>query len=123
MKKIILNSVIALFLIVLGSSCSKEQREEIDCALELLNLDIHHQENDANPLLLTFDVEYTGNKVLLDEIIWDYGDGVVETLSGVDASHTYTEPGDYKVTATVTIQDRDELCILELEENVTAVEL
>ena len=53
--------------------------------------------SNANPLAVTFrnasSGEYTG-------ILWDFGDGV--TSSDPNPTHTYTAPGDYLVTLTLT---------------------
>jgi hypothetical protein len=53
--------------------------------------------SNANPLAVTFrnasSGEYTG-------ILWDFGDGV--TSADPNPTHTYTAPGDYLVTLTLT---------------------
>jgi len=63
-------------------------------------------ENQNGPPPLTVDFDASGSSDEDGKIVsydWEFGDG--ETGSGEEVSHTYTEPGTY--TATVTVTDND----------------
>ncbi|WP_247730462.1 PQQ-binding-like beta-propeller repeat protein [Halovivax limisalsi] len=56
-----------------------------------------------------------------DSVVWNFGDG--HTAGGTDVTHTYEEPGEYTVTATVdgeTIET--DLAIADTELAITSVE-
>ncbi|GAA3638812.1 glycerophosphodiester phosphodiesterase family protein [Flavivirga jejuensis] len=63
--------------------------------------------NDSEQDLLVGDIVRFNNTVTVNNAIvnysWDFGDG--QTSSQKNPSHTYTEPGDYIVTLTVSIDD------------------
>ncbi|MBN3581497.1 PKD domain-containing protein [Algoriphagus aestuarii] len=122
MKKLFLGALVAVSLLGFSTSCSEEDKDNIECAIESGKVDLFHDVDSSNPKTINLELRYSGNHTVLD-ILWNYGDGITETVSGKETSHTYAEAGNYKVTATFIIQeDSNNFCEFELDENVTAAD-
>lgn len=122
MKKLFLSTILSFFILGFSTSCSEEDKDNFECAVESGKVDLYHDVDSSDPKTINLELRYVGSHTVLD-IVWDYGDGTTETVSGKETSHTYADAGNYKVTANFIIQeDSDNFCDIELEENVTAAD-
>lgn len=104
------------FVPLLFLGCSKDDgKDVVDCIGQSLFADVHHTNEGGTNVNLN--VSYKGSHTLKNTITWDYGDGKVETVNGTTTSHTYAQPGSYKVKASVSLVSPD--CTFEVKEDVT----
>lgn len=113
MKKLFaLCSVILLLLI----SCSKDDgKDVVDCFGEGLLMNVTHTVENEN--VVNFQITYNGSHILKNTVIWDFGGGNVETITGTTATHAYLQSGSYEVKANVSLVSPD--CTFALKEDVT----
>ncbi len=110
--------LLALSIMLAGSSCLRDLRDSIDCAAEFISVSLHHVTDMEDPKEVSFDLTYSGSYRVDDQITWDFGDGQSQTRTGLTATHTYASSGNYTVTATVTLRNDDASCTSELTELV-----
>ena len=111
MKKL---SAIVFLMSVFG--CGNDVSENIvDCVGQSLLVNVHHSVQDGKTV--HFNVSYSGEHSLKNAIIWDYGDGIKETVNGVTTSHTYSQAGTYTANATVSLVNPS--CTFQVKEVVT----
>ena len=102
MKKIFM---LVAGIMILSISCSKSEKEAIDCAIELSFATIGHNANVDNPKEVTFTLQYVGS--FTATITWEFGDGTSKTVVGTSATHVYSDAGNYEVKANVTLSHDD----------------
>lgn len=107
-----------LFALLTVFSCSDKAAESVvDCFGESILIDVHHQASSQKATQIDFNVSYTGDHKMDTAIKWDFGDGTVQTLNGLTASHTYTKAGTYTAIAKVGLNNGG--CSFDIKETVT----
>ena len=118
MKNLRIVLVLALLgIMALSYSCKKDAEHVINCLFEHFSID--HTIDAQDPKTVTFTVSYDGEHTLENSIVWNFGDGHTETISGTTAVHTYSASGTYEATARVTVTEGDSYCTHNPTESVT----
>jgi len=105
----------AMFFFIFLFGCGSDESENIvDCFGQSLLVNVHH--SVENGKTVNFNVSYNGEYTLKNSIVWDYGDGIKETVNGVTTSHTYSQSGTYTARASVSLTDPS--CTFEVKEVV-----
>ena len=107
-----------LFMLLIGNMSSCNLEESLDCIAEFILVDIDYNASSTNVKEITLTVNYSGS-YSMSNIEWDFGDG--STGSGNPATHTYAAPGNYDVSATVTLDNGDVDCTTDVGENITVL--
>jgi PKD repeat protein len=108
------------FILIVLLSCNSDDAENtINCLFAGADFDVNHSIDPDNSLMVNFTVDYDGEFNLDNSVDWDFGDGTTQTLSGTQASHEYSSPGNYSVKVKPTIRDGGAFCTPELTENVS----
>lgn len=106
-----------LLIVIVTLSCSKDIEGAIDCATEGILLDVEHAADAQNVKLINFTLHYSGEKTLNNSVSWNFGDGQVQTFTGLTASHTYTAAGTFIAKATVKFNGGS--CSVDVRETVS----
>ncbi len=116
MKKLFLIAIATFFM----TACDKDDAKSIvDCLGESIFLDAHHSISGENPMQVNYSVTYEGSHTLNNTVKWDFGDGTQQTVTGTEVSHVYSQPGNYKATASVKVSVNGSTCSSDLHEHVT----
>ena len=94
-------------IMILSISCSKKEKEAIDCVAELTLATLSYTPNENNPKEITITLEYGGE--FTATIVWEFDDGTSKTTVGKTVTHVYTDPGNYEVKANITLSAEDKL--------------
>jgi len=92
-------------MMILSFSCSKSEKESIDCVIELTFATISPVASVDNPKEITFTLQYVGD--FTATITWEFGDGTSQTVVGTSATHIYNDSGNYDVKANITLSGDD----------------
>ncbi|MDR2272900.1 MAG: PKD domain-containing protein [Sphingobacterium sp.] len=98
-------------------SCGKAEKSIVDCFGESILVDVHHKAAADAASKIDFNVSYGGDHKMDTAIKWDFGDGTIQTLNGLTASHTYSKAGTYTVIAKVGLNNGG--CSFDIKETVT----
>ncbi len=110
-----IKSLFLLFCIVclLSTSCDDGIDDStLDCIKEEAFVAITHTFNPDDRKTVNLFIDYTGDKTITS-IMWDFGDGINETDTGLTTIHTYTDTGLYVVKADVNIIKGVSACTLK----------
>ncbi len=106
-------------ILFLNFSCSKDDvKKGIDCVAESLNVHLKNTTDPANAKKMDYAIDYTGSYTLTS-VVWTYGDGTTETVTGPTVSHIYPAAGTYTVKAVVNIKNGNETCSSSPTRSVT----
>lgn len=118
MKRI--SAPLCLFFIVLFSfsGCKKTTEKIVDCFGESLLTSVHVHVITTNAKEINTEVRYAGSKTI-SSVKWEFGDGAVQTTTGLTSNHTYAVAGNYTVKAKVTFTKGKSSCEVDPTKSVT----
>lgn len=115
MKK---NFSLWIAVILILTACHKDDGKSIvDCFGESLFVNVHHSIAAENPKQVNYTITYSGSYSLNTTVVWKFGDGTEQTLTGTQATHIYSQPGNYTATAVVKLNGPS--CTFNVNEHVT----
>ncbi len=95
-------------------SCKDAVEDTIDCSIESAFLSFKAEVDTGNIRLIHFTFingDTIGNRFTLDNSInWEFGDGIEETSTGLEISHTFAAQGIYEAKAHYTLRNGDASC-------------
>ena len=106
------------FVLLIGNLTSCDLEETFDCVLEFILVSIDYNESSTNIKEITFTINYNGDYTVTN-VQWDFDDG--NSGAGSPATHTYNAPGQYEVSATVTLDNGSVNCTSDVTANITVL--
>lgn len=107
MKKALLVSVITIitFNLMIQTSCKQVTEDIIQCAAESIGVSVNADLDGQNNKLMHFKFNYdSSDGTELQEIEWDFGDGVKITNNDTIIDHEYANSGHYDASMKYTVK-------------------
>ncbi|RYG02369.1 MAG: PKD domain-containing protein, partial [Chitinophagaceae bacterium] len=76
------------------AGCKKTTEKALDCFGESLLTSVHVHIITTNAKQINTEVRYAGSKTI-SNVKWEFGDGAVQTTTGLTSNHTYAVAGNY----------------------------
>ncbi len=113
MKKALLISVLSLLTIVIITqvSCKQATDDIIQCVAESIGVSVNADLDGENNKLMHFKFNYDkSDGTVLQEIIWDFGDGEKVTNNDTVIDHLYANSGHYDAVMSYTVKINNSTC-------------
>lgn len=108
---------VLLTVVVAALAACGEDEVAIDCQQEATLITLQYADDAGGPRTVAYTIDYTGERELTG-VIWEYGDGITDTIPGRETMHQYRIAGTYTVKATVGLRNGTFSCTVKPQERV-----